>query len=71
MQKIFQSNMKNQANAKHSSNSEDIFKSSKNVEKLNNKEDSSNTTTSKLLCKIRNRKNLQNNNTIFSWLKFL
>ena len=54
-------NMQNQANAKHFSNSEDIFKSNKNVlEKLKTKEDSSsNTTTYKFLSKICNKKNLQ------------
>ena len=53
--------MQNQANAKHFSNSEDIFKSNKNVlEKLKTKEDSSsNTTTYKFLSKICNKKNLQ------------
>ena len=46
--------MQNETYAKHSSNSEDIFKSTKNVlEKLNTKEDSSNTTTSIVLTKIR------------------
>ena len=58
--KIFaRQNMQNQSNAKHASNSEDIFNSTKNVlEKLNTKEDSSTTTTSKVLCNTRNRKNL-------------
>ena len=53
--------MQNQVNAKHFSNSEDIFKSNKNVlEKLKTKEDSSsNTTTYKFLSKICNKKNLQ------------
>ena len=57
--KIFATqNMPNQTNAKHSSNSEDIFKSTKNVlETTNSKEDSSNCTTSKVLSKIPNRKN--------------
>ena len=65
-------NMQNQTNAKHSINSEDIFKSTKNVlEKRSTKEDSSNTTTSKVLSKICNRKNLHSNNTTFPWLKFL
>ena len=65
-------NMQNQTNAKHSINSEDIFKSTKNVlEKRSTKEDSSNTTTSKVLSKICNRKNLHSNNTTFSWLKVL
>ena len=56
--KIFaRQNMQNQKNAKHPSNSVDIFKSTKNfLEKLNTKEDSSNTTTSNVLCKILNRK---------------
>ena len=45
---------------KNSSNSVEIFKSTKNVlEKLNTKEDSSNTTPSKVLSKICNRKYLQ------------
>ena len=45
---------KNQTNAKHFSNSEDILKSTKNVlENPNTKEDSSNTTTSIVLSKIR------------------
>ena len=65
--------VKNQANVKHSSNSEDIFKSTKNVlENLNTEEDSSsNTTTSKKLSKICDRKNLQSNNTTFPWVNFL
>ena len=42
-------NMQNQTNAKHSINSEDVFKSTKNVlEKRSTKEHSSNTTTSKV-----------------------
>ena len=42
--------MQNQTNAKHSSNSEETFKSAKTVlEKHNIKEDSTNTTTSKVL----------------------
>ena len=65
-------NMQNQTNAKHSINSEDIFKSTKNVlGKRSTKEDSSNTTTSKVLSKICNRKNLHSSNTTFSWLKVL
>ena len=65
-------NMQNQTNAKHSTNSEEIFKSTKNVlEKCNTKDDSSNTTTSKVLSKICKRKNLHSNNTTFPWLKFL
>ena len=65
-------NMQNQTNAKHSINSEDIFKLTKNVlEKRSTKEDSSNTTTSKVLSKICNRKNLHSNNTTFPWLKVL
>ena len=57
--KIFaRHNMQNQTNAKHFSNSEYILKSTKNVlEGLNTKEDSSNTTTSIVLSKIR--QNLQ------------
>ena len=59
-------NMQNQTNAKHSINSEDIFKSTKNVlEKCSTKEDSSNTTTSNVLSKICNRNNLHSNNTNF------
>ena len=59
-------NMQNQTNAKHSINSEDIFKSTKNVlEKRSTKEDSSNTTTSKVLSKICDRKSLHSNNTTF------
>ena len=65
-------NMQNQTNAKHSINSEDIFKSTKNVlEKCSTKEDSSNTTTSNVLSKICNRNNLHSNNTTFPWLKVL
>ena len=65
-------NMQNQTNAKHSINSEDIFKSTKNVlEKCSTKEDSSNTTTSNVLSKICNRNNFHSNNTTFSWLKGL
>ena len=49
--------MQNQTNTKYSSNTEDIFKSAKNIlEKLNTKEDSSKTTISKFLSKIPNRK---------------
>ena len=70
--KIFtRQNMQNQTNAKHSSNSEVIFKSTKNVLEIpRNKDNSSSTTTSKFLSKIRNRKNLQSNNATFAWLKF-
>ena len=58
--------------ANHSINSEDIFKSTKNVlEKRSTKEDSSNTNTSKVLSKIWNRKNLHSSNTTFPWLKVL
>ena len=64
-------NMQNQTNAKYSSNFEDIFKSNKNIENLNTKDDSSITTTFKVSSKIRIRKKLQTNNTNFSWLKFL
>ena len=64
--------MQNQTKAKHSSNSEDIFKLTKKVlEKLNTEEDSSNTTTSKVSSKVPNRNNIQNNNTTFPWLKLL
>ena len=71
--KIFaRQNIQNQTNTKHSSNSVDIFKSTTNVlEKRNAKEDSSSTNKSKVLSKIRNRKNLQSNNTTFPGLKFL
>ena len=63
-------NMQNQTNAKHCINSEDIFKSTKNVlEKCTTKVDSPYTTTSKVLSKICNRKNLHSNNTTFPWLK--
>ena len=63
-------NMQNQTNTKHSINSENIFKSTKNVlEKCSTKEDSSNTTTSNSLSKICNRNNLHSNNTTFPWLK--
>ena len=65
-------NMQNQTNAKHSINSEDIFKSTKNVlEKCSTKEECSNTTTSNVLSKISNRNNLHSNNTTFPWLKVL
>ena len=58
--------------AKHSINSEDIFKLTKNVlEKRSTKEESSNTTTSKILSKICNRKNLHSNSTTFPCLKVL
>ena len=69
--KIFaRQNMQNQINGKHSINSEDIFKSTKNVsEKRSTKEDSSNTSTSNVLSKISNRKNVHSNNTTFPWLK--
>ena len=71
-QKFTRQNMQNQTDTKHSINSEDIFKSTKNVlEKRSTKEDSSNTATSKVLSKICNRKNLHSNNTTFPWLKFL
>ena len=64
--------MQNQTNAKYSINSEDIFKSTKNVlEKCNTKEDSSNTTISNSLSKICNRNNLRSNKTTFPWLKVL
>ena len=71
--KIFATqNMQNQTNAKLSSNFAHIFKSTKStLEKLNTKEDSSNTTTSKILSKICNRKHVQSNNTTFPWLKVL
>ena len=56
-------NMQNQTNAKHSINSEDVFKSTKNVlEKRSTKEHSSNTTTSKVLSETCNRKNFHSNN---------
>ena len=66
-------NMQNQTNAKHCINSEYIFKSAKNIlKKRITKEDSSNTTASKVLTKICNRKNLHSNNTTtFPWLKVL
>ena len=64
--------IQNQTNAKHSINSKDIFKSTKNILQTHNtKEDFSNTTTSKVLSKICNRKNLHNNSTTFPWLKVL
>ena len=47
----------NRANAKHTSNSEEIFKSTKHfLENLNSKEDSADTTTSNVLSKIPSRK---------------
>ena len=53
--------MQNQTNTKHSSNPEAIFKSIKNfLEKLNTKEDFSETTISKFLSKILNRKETSN-----------
>ena len=65
-------NLQNQTIAKHSINSEDIFKSNKNVlEKCSTKDDSSNSTTSNILSKICNRNNLHSNNTTFPWLKVL
>ena len=64
-------NMQNQTNPKYSSNCEDIFKSNKNIENLNTKDDSSNTNTFKVSSKTRNRKKLQINNTNFSCIKFL
>ena len=64
--------IQNQTNAKHSINSKDIFKSTKNILQTHNtKEDFSNTTTSKVLSKICNRKNLHNNSITFPWLKVL
>ena len=64
--------MQNQANAKHSINSENNFKSTKNVlEKFSTKEDSANTTTSNVLSKISNKNNLHSNNATFPWLKVL
>ena len=51
---------------------ENIFRSTKSVlGKCSTKEDSSNTTTSKVFNKIYNRKNLHSNNTTFPWLKVL
>ena len=65
-------NMQNQTNAKHFIDSEDVFKSTKNVlEKRSTSEDPSNITTSKVLSKIWNRKNLHSNNTTFPWLRVL
>ena len=50
----------------------DIFKSTKSVlGKCSTKEDSSNTSTSKVFSKICNKKNLHSNNTTFTWLKVL
>ena len=56
--KIFgRQNIQNQTNIKHSSNPEDIFKSTKNfLEKLNTKGASSKTTISKVLSKSPKRK---------------
>ena len=69
--KVFaRQNMQNQTNTKHSINSEDIYNSTKNVlENRSTKEDFSSTTTSKILSKICNRKNLHSNSTTFPWLK--
>ena len=65
-------NMQNQTNGKHSINSEVIFKSTKNVlKKHSTQEHSSNTTTSKVLSKVCNRKNFHSNNTTFPQLKVL
>ena len=65
-------NLQNQTNAKHSINSEVIFKSTKNVlEKCSIKDDSSSSTTSNIFSKICNGKNLNSNNTTFPWLKVL
>ena len=51
---------------------EDIFESTKSVLGIcSAKEDSSNTTTSKVFSKIFNKKNLHSNNTTFPWLKVL
>ena len=51
---------------------EDIFKSTRSIlGKCSTKENSSNTTTSKVFSKICNRKNLHSNNTTFPWLKVL
>ena len=73
LSKIFaRQNMQNQPNENHSFNSEDIFKSTKNVlEKRGSKEDSSNITISNVLGKICNRKNFHSNDTTFTWLKVL
>ena len=66
-QKFTRQNMQNQTNTKHSINSEDIYNSTKNVlENRSTKEDFSSSTTSKVLSKIRNRKNLRSNNTTFA-----
>ena len=63
---VARQNMQNRTNGKHSITSEDIFKSTKNVlEKHSIKEGSCNTTTSNVLSKIFNRKNLHSNNTTF------
>ena len=58
--KIFgRQNIQNQTNAKHFSNFEYILKSAKNLlEKRKPKEDSSNTTISKVLNKISDRKKI-------------
>ena len=65
-------NMQNQTNTKHSSNSENIFKSTKNfLEKLKTKEDFSNTNTSKGLSKILTERKLQSSSTTFARLRFL
>ena len=51
---------------------EDIFKSTKSVlGKCSAKEDSTNTTTSKVFSKSWKRKNLYSTNTTFPWLNFL
>ena len=61
--------MQNQAKTKYSSNPEDIFKSAKkSVEKPNIKGHSSETTKSKVLNKILNRKNSQSNTITFAML---
>ena len=65
-------NMQNQTNAKHSINSDLIFKPTKIVlEKHSAKEDCSNTAASKVLSNICNRKSLHSNNTTFPWLNVL
>ena len=62
--------MQNQTNAKHFSTYADIFKSTKNIsEQLISEVDSSNTTTSKVLSKIPNIKNLKSNNITFQLAK--
>ena len=50
--------MHNQTSTKYSSNSEDIFKSTKNVFKPNTKRDSSKTVTSKVKTKVPNSKTI-------------